>query len=178
MRTPSLSSFVLLLALLLAACQGSGLREILSASPSPRAGYPAPLSNVETSSPQAYPPAETQPALATPVSDSPAAGVCDLAQGELVTFEIYPDIPAPRCSKATPEQRLKVINRTESDLQVSIAGFQASLAPGEEAVIGPPLGTYLLPGVHVVMTSAYGGGGGPELWLLEAAPEETAYPEP
>lgn len=105
------------------------------------------------------------PSLATPFSDSPAAGICDYYPGELVVFEIYPDIPNPRCARATPEQRLKVINRTEQELRIRIAGYDFTLQPDQEQVIEAELGSYLAPGVHQVSTTAYLGQGGPELWL-------------
>ena len=124
-----------------------------------------------------YPAPPVTGVLATPESDSPAAGICDLVQDPLVIFEINPDVPSPRCAQAMPDQRVKVINRTDGLLQVSIAGFEVSLGPGEETVFDTPLGSYLAPGVHRVLTSAYGGGG-PELWLLEASPTQPPYPAP
>ena len=105
------------------------------------------------------------PLLATPYSDSPAAGICDFYPGELVVFEIFPDIPSPRCARATPKQRLKVINRTEQEIRVWIGSYEFTLQPGQEHVIDAELRTYLAPGVHQVSTTAYSGQGGPELWL-------------
>lgn len=116
-------------------------------------------------SPTAMEAAQVTLALATPQSDSPAAGICDFYPGELVTFEIYPDIPSPRCARATPEQRLEVMNRTEQELRFWIGGYEYSLQPNQEQVIDAELGTYLAPGVHHVSTTAYLGEGGPELWL-------------
>jgi glucose/arabinose dehydrogenase len=110
-------------------------------------------------------PALQTPSLATPVADSPAAGICDFYPGDLVVFEIYPDIPNPRCARATLEQRLKVINRTEQELRIRIAGYDFTLQPDQEQEIDAELGSYLAPGVHQVSTTAYSGGGGPELWL-------------
>ena len=188
--------------LLLAACRptpATGLPATLPAtSPVTQPAYPPPVTptreeqatptNEPTSPAPAtvapeltppYPPPVTLGPKATPVSDSPAAGVCDLQEGVQVTFEIFPDIPSPRCAQALPQQRLKVINRTDYDLDVSIASFQDTLAPGEETIFQGALGDYLLPGVHVVTTSAYGGSGGPELWLLEEVPTGTpGYPAP
>ena len=105
------------------------------------------------------------PSLATPVADSPAAGICEYYPGELVVFEIFPDIPSPRCARATPEQHLKVINRTEQELRIRIAGYDFTLQPDQEQVIEAELGSYLAPGVHQVSTTAFLGQGGPELWL-------------
>lgn len=191
-----------LCAALIAACQPAmqnpiPATELPTSLPVTQPGYPPPAAPTQAQvstptnkpttpadAPAAVEPVNPYPApndlgpKATPVSDSPAAGVCDLQEGELVTFEINEDIPSPRCAQALPGQRLKVINRTDYDLDVSIASFKATLAPGEETVFDAPLGGYLLPGVHVVMTSAYGGGGGPELWLVDAAPTEAPYPAP
>lgn len=122
-----------------------------------------PTQQPDTSTPTE--PAPQTPSLATPFSDSPAAGICDFFPGDLVVFEIYPDIPNPRCARATPEQHLKVINRTEQGLRIRIAGYDFTLQPDQEQVIEAELGSFLAPGVHQVSTTAYSGGGGPELWL-------------
>jgi hypothetical protein len=103
--------------------------------------------------------------LATPLSDSPAAGICDFYPGELLVFEIYPDIPNPRCARATPEQHLKIINRTEQEMRFWIGNYEFSLQPDQEQVIDAELRSYLAPGVHQISTTAYSSGGGPELWL-------------
>lgn len=105
--------------------------------------------------------------LATPVADSPASGVCELAQGQEATIEIRPDMPSPRCVQVTQAQHLKVVNRTNVMVQIRLAQFMAQLQPGGEYSITAPFGSYLMPGVHVVLTSAYGGASGPELWLLD-----------
>jgi hypothetical protein len=105
------------------------------------------------------------PPLATPQADSPAAGICDFYPGELVVFEIYPDIPSPRCARATPKQHLKVINRTGQEMRFWIGNYEYTLQPGEEQVIDAELRTYLAPGVHRISTTVYFGEGGPELWL-------------
>lgn len=150
-----------LLCLALAGCAASpGVQPIAT---------PLAPSSTPTQAPDTATPTETAspaPALATPQSDSPAAGICDFYPGELIVFEIYPDIPSPRCARATPEQRLQVINRTDQDLDIWIGAYEYTIEPGAEQVIDAELGTYLAPGVHRVSTSAYGGGGGPELWLV------------
>ena len=144
--------FLLLLALLLlTACQP---------------GAVTPLEVGNEASPTTPPATITAPQpLATPLSDSPAAGICDFFSGEMVVFEIYPDIPSPRCARATPEQRLKVINRTAEELRFWIGSYKFTLQPEQEQVIDAELRTYLAPGVHQISTTAYFGEGGPELWL-------------
>ena len=155
---------VLLLAiLLLAACQ-----------PGPSTPMEVGVEGSSTTPPitTAVPSPTTSPAKttalqpqATPQSDSPAAGICDFYAGELVVFEIYPDIPSPRCARATPKQHLKVINRTAQELRFSIGNYEYTLQPDQEQVIDAELREYLAPGVHQISTSAYLGEGGPELWL-------------
>ena len=145
--------------MLLAACQ-----------PNPAApGVISPIPTLEArveASPTTPPTTASEPMpLATPQSDSPAAGICDFYPGDLVVFEIFPDIPSPRCARATPEQRLKVINRTEQEMRFWIGSYEFTLQPDQDQIIDAALSTYLAPGVHVISTIAYRGEGGPELWL-------------
>lgn len=102
--------------------------------------------------------------LATPASDRPAAGICAAAQGEILVFEVFPDMPDPRCSTAHPGQQLRVVNRTDTQIQVSIGRYRFDLQPGEGQTIESPLGEYLLPGVHYLSIA---GGHAPALWLQE-----------
>lgn len=154
---------LLLILILLAACQPGpvdpegGDSEAVPTTPSEATPQPSFTTSPPTAS-------EPQP-LATPQSDSPAAGICDFYPGELVVFEIFPDIPSPRCARATPKQRLKVINRTEQEMRFWIGGYEFTLQPDREQVIDAELRTYLAPGVHQISTTAYFGEGGPELWL-------------
>lgn len=90
---------------------------------------------------------------ATPVAQSPAAGICGTWEGEMVTFTINPDIPDPRCSAALPGQKLRVVNGREEVIRARIGLFEAEIQPGGEYVFDVPIGDYLLPGVHVVEIS-------------------------
>jgi hypothetical protein len=102
--------------------------------------------------------------LAPPDSQLPAAGICGDEAGAFVVFTINLDSPSPRCGRAVGSQRVQVTNRTDTTIDVQIAGFKAQLKPGATEIIGPPVNQYLAAGVHVVHTSAYGGTG-PELWV-------------
>jgi hypothetical protein len=145
--------------LLLAACQPNPATVVMSdLTPTAKAS-----SEIDATTPTETT-SEPMP-LATPLSDSPAAGICDFYPGELVTFEIYPDIPSPRCARATPEQRLKIVNRTEQELTMWIGSYEFALLPDQEKVIDAELRSFLAPGVHQISITAYSGGGGPELWL-------------
>jgi len=154
---------LLLAILLLGACQPGSVTpdevdgESSITTPSEATSLPSPTTPPATA-------IEPQP-LATPQSDSPAAGICDFYPGELVVFEIYPDIPSPRCARATPKQHLKVINRTQQELRFWIGSYEFTLQPDQEQIIDAELRTYLAPGVHQISTTAYFGEGGPELWL-------------
>lgn len=153
----------LLVPLFLVACQ-PGL--VLTEQPDDVTTPTRPVGGTILPSPTLPPsPTNKPPPLATPQSDSPAAGICDFYPGELVVFEIYPDIPSPRCARATPKQRLKVINRTEGEMRFWIGKYEFTLQPGEEQVVDAEFSTYLAPGVHRISTTAYMGEGGPELWL-------------
>lgn len=101
---------------------------------------------------------------ATPVAESPAAGICGAWEGDVVTFTIYPDIPDPRCGQALPGQKLRVVNGREEVIRASIGLFAADIEPGGEYLFDEPLGNYLMPGVHVVQISPCCS---PELWLKE-----------
>lgn len=109
----------------------------------------------------ATPHAESFP-LATPVAESPAAGICAAFEGIQVTITIYPDIPDPRCSIIKSEQMLEVVNARNETLLVSIGRMQAELAPGESHIFDLPFGEYLAQGVHRVEVQPCCGA---ELWL-------------
>ncbi len=124
---------------------------------------PTPTSSPST--PTSAPPTLSALPLATPYSDQPAAGICAEYPGEtVVTVEIMPDIPAPRCLKVTPDQRLKVINRVNATLALKLGNLSASLQPNADYTFDQPFGNLLAPGVHVLEASPYFG---PEIWLVE-----------
>jgi hypothetical protein len=92
-------------------------------------------------------------ARATPVAESPAAGICGMFDGDIVTLTIYPDIPDPRCAEVTSEQKLRVVNRRDELIQVAIGTFEADIAPDGEHTFDVPVGEYLMPGVHLLQVS-------------------------
>jgi hypothetical protein len=102
--------------------------------------------------------------LKPPDSQTPAAGVCAPATGQAVEVVINPDVPSPRCTQVTADQRLQVRNNTDQQVSVSFADFSATLAPGASQLFDRAFGDYLQPGVHGVDVSLYGGSG-PEIWL-------------
>lgn len=101
---------------------------------------------------------------ATPVSDSPAAGICGEAEGELATMTLLPGIPDPRCLIVHANQRLRVVNRTEGKVEISLAGMTQTLDPGGSYTFESELGKLLQPGVHALGVDPCCGG---ELWLKE-----------
>lgn len=115
----------------------------------------------ETPLPTIAPTAQTQ-SLATPYAMQPAAGICASFEGEIVEVTLNTDMPDPRCSEVRPDQKLRVINKTQNKLEVSIGSFTASLEPGAETVFDTPFGEYLAPGVHQLMVSPCCGA---EIWL-------------
>ncbi len=133
---------------------------------------PLPMSTpAATQTPDALPApteraATAHPSLATPVSDSPAAGICGGSEGPILTVTIYPDIPDPRCAIVRPDQQLRVVNRRAEVLQVSLAGLTASLEPEAEVLFEIPFGRLLAPGVHRIEVSPCCGA---ELWLREGS---------
>ncbi len=105
--------------------------------------------------------------LATPVAFSPASGICSGMDGEIITLNIYADIPDPRCAEVRPEQMLKVTNHTEVSVHVSIGIFEADIEPNGSYLFDTPVGEYLAPGVHWLQSSSCCS---PELLLKPAAP--------
>ena len=105
--------------------------------------------------------------LDSPDSMLPTAAVCrDALPGEEAIFQLKIDTPNPRCGKVTANQRLHVTNSTDSPVTVVLMGVDYEIAPGAGMTFAPTFGDIWEPGVHVLHTSAYGGGGGPEIWLL------------
>lgn len=111
----------------------------------------------------AIPSEETTPPMATPYAQSPAAGICGEPTSEdTVQVEIWPDIPSPRCLVVHGDQYLRIMNRTDEPLVISLGRLAGSALPGEAITLELPFGQYLEPGVHVVLATPFGG---PEIWL-------------
>lgn len=108
-------------------------------------------------------------------SEFPAAGICDYQPGETVTVIVREDVPSPRCVKVRADQNLKVENEAEKTVEVSFSNVpagkmlrtSAEITPNAKYIFPEKFGSYLKPGVHVLRTSLYVGGGGPEIWLTE-----------
>jgi hypothetical protein len=122
------------------------------------------LSSIATGEPSPSSPTDPPVSLATPVASQPAAGICGEAQGTVVTMTIYPDIPDPRCVVVRADQQLRVVNRREETLEISLGQLTATLEPGAEYTFELPFGRLLLPGVHVLGVSPCCGG---EIWLKD-----------
>jgi hypothetical protein len=103
-------------------------------------------------------------ALATPYAQQPAAGICASPEGETVVITLNADVPDPRCSKVRADQKLMVINNTQSELLVSIGNYKETLAPGGEFTVDQPFGEYLAPEVHQLSVTPCCGA---EIWLEE-----------
>ncbi len=114
--------------------------------------------------------------LKPPDSDTPAAGICNETQGDLVSIVlgIGPDgLPkAGRCLILNPTQRIKLINQTDGLYAVAFAEYGINLPLGDEALFEKPVGEYLALGVHLLPM-------GPELWVkLPDGPIFTPIPPP
>lgn len=137
-------------ALLIAAC---GTRATPAVSPT------------ETTAPTPEAPQATSPVplgKATPVSEFPAAGICDSVAGDAVDVNVNFDIPSPRCVKVNAAQILTVHNTTSDPIDISFGPFSAHIEPAQSFTFDTPFGDYLEPGVHRVVSSLYSG---PEVWL-------------
>jgi hypothetical protein len=99
---------------------------------------------------------------ATPYADTPAAGICAEFEGEIVTMTINPDMPDPRCIIVKPDQRLRVVNNLESEIQASLGSLSSSIVPDDDYTFEKTFGELLLPGVHSLGVTPCCGG---SIWL-------------
>lgn len=99
---------------------------------------------------------------ATPVAESPAAGICASFEGDRVEVQITSDMPDPRCIKIRSDQTLALHNLTSKPIEFTLGKFNARIEPGQAYTIDLPFGAYLAPGVHLALALPYSG---PELWL-------------
>ncbi len=63
-------------------------------------------------------------------------------------------------------QQLRLVNATSSRVTVTWDCCDYELDPGATKTFEPAFGVMWQPGVHFLHTSAYAGGGGPEIWLV------------
>jgi hypothetical protein len=97
-------------------------------------------------------------------AETPASGICAPKTTEAEVFVVLnDDTPIPRCVVVGPEQHLRIENRA-APTTVTIAGFAATLGPGESVTVDQSFGEFLSPGVHTLEVSRFGGTG-PQLWL-------------
>jgi hypothetical protein len=158
-------ALLLIAAMLLASC-------ITPRSPGESQDNNPPAQNTEstavatTSVPASPAPETPTPSLKPPDAEQPAAGICtDPPEGEVVTMTIRADMPDPRCAKANPDQRLKLVNDTDATVQVKLGIAEVNIPAGGERMFDMSLAEYLEPGVHFVLVTPPGMGG--ELWLVD-----------
>jgi hypothetical protein len=106
--------------------------------------------------------AGSSPGKATPVSDTPAAGICGQVEGEVATMTINPDVPDPRCLSVTSNQRLRVVNHRGEPITVTLFNQTAAIDIDGEYTFTATFGDLLLPGVHRLDVSPCCGG---SIWL-------------
>lgn len=125
-------------------------------------------------------PATSSPSgnLKPPDSDSPAAGVCPGPSSGEVTIDFQSGIPSPRCVRVLPDATLRIVNSTAEAVDFELGAFAGTLQPSNAATSDQTVGDFLAPGVHVIMSTAYGQGaqfgGSGEVWLVEDD-ESAAY---
>ncbi len=109
--------------------------------------------------------------LKPPDSELPASGICagpSAADPASVTFEA--GLAAPRCLKVLPSTHLRFVNALDHAVQFELGSFSGTVQEGDEAVSELPVGQFLAPGVHTIMSTAYGDGmgmvGSGEVWLV------------
>jgi hypothetical protein len=125
-------------------------------------------------------------AMVPAVSSVPAAGICPVVPGPIVTIATDPDVPTPRCVQIRADQRLEILNSSNGygvrglPVTVVFADYPARIIPvGESTLFNRPVGDLLAVGVQSVYFSAIRGtvcvsntpafcpgtGYGAELWL-------------
>jgi hypothetical protein len=92
--------------------------------------------------------------------------------GTIVTIDANPDTSNPRCVVVRTDQRLRVVNTTNTfdmtgkSITVTFAGYPSRvLQIGQGTTFDSPFGKYLAAGVHYVHISYYPGSGGAEVWM-------------
>lgn len=146
-------------------------------TPTPTSSAPAkvPASTPRSSSRAASPPASRpspRPAHKVPPdAQYPAAGACERSTGSVVQVTVNPDVPTPRCVTVSASQTLRVFNNTNEMNQppktvtIKWADYASRiLHAGASTSFPQPFGDYLLPGVHFLHISLYGGSSA-EIWL-------------
>jgi hypothetical protein len=90
----------------------------------------------------------------------------------MVTIDINPDTPSPRCVVIRADQRLRVVNTsntfgfTGKPITVTFADYPPRVIQiGQAATFDRPLGEHLATGVQEVHVSLYPGSFGAEVWL-------------
>jgi hypothetical protein len=106
----------------------------------------------------------TAPDLKPADGSEPTVRGCNRLTAPVVEVVLNADRPAPACVRVTAGQRLRVRNASGEPVTVSLAGFQATLAPGTARTYDRAFGDYLQPGVHRFTVSLYGARD-PEIWL-------------
>ena len=99
---------------------------------------------------------------ATPSSNQPAAGICRMANGDVVTVELRPTSLHPLCACTTPPATAGA-EQHGATVSVRLAWLETVLDPSEEHTFDLTLGSLLAPGVHRLGVSAPPGGA--ELWM-------------
>jgi hypothetical protein len=109
--------------------------------------------------------ADSQDPRHAPDARYPAAGICEPAGEDPVTFVIGSDVASPRCARVAGWQRVRLVNDAAPSTVV-LGAVTLEMAAGETVTLDWPVGERLQPGVHVIHVSIYGGTG-PVLWLDE-----------
>jgi hypothetical protein len=92
-------------------------------------------------------------------SQTPATGTCiEVSSDQTVSVAIGLDnVPNPRCTKVTSNQKLNIINNSSNPIDITQASPKTSIQPGKSFEFPQTLGSFLAPGVHLI--------GGAEIWL-------------
>lgn len=104
---------------------------------------------------------QTQNTLVPADSQTPIAGICPGTTNDaLVTVTLGMDnVPEPRCTKVTSNQKLKIINDSSQTINGIVGQYTINILPKQNQTIDAEFGSYLLPGVHIFPGSV-------EIWLL------------
>jgi hypothetical protein len=95
---------------------------------------------------------ESKAALEPADSQSPVAGICsEITNDSVVSVIIGEDnVPQPRCTKITANQKLKIVNNSNTSYQINLKQFKNSILPGQSFEFPNSVGSFLSPGVHFI----------------------------
>ena len=96
---------------------------------------------------------------------TPASGYCPTFDGTTVKIVETDGMPVPRCATVSPDQRLKIANRTGHTIMVKWADTNRTIEAGCSYTYKRHFGNYLAYGDHFISIRGFDGAG--EIYLAK-----------